>query len=87
MLELRLVDGNGHTVTVPFIDTVLKVDDASADAVAQLLLEGPAKTHVAHVHCLIREHAEGLSPVERELSLARIRSIRASDYRVTRHAV
>lgn len=87
MLELRLVDGNGYTVTVPNVDTVLKVDDGSADAVAQLLLEGPAKAHVAHVHYLIREHAEACNPVERELSLDRIRSIHVSDYRVQRRAV
>ncbi|GGX46583.1 hypothetical protein [Streptomyces noursei] len=87
MIQLRLVNENGHTVTLPGIETVVTVTNELADETAAFLLGEPAETDAAHWRQVAREHAEALGgekTVNGQNALARIRDHDARRYRVTR---
>ncbi|MFI8932395.1 hypothetical protein ACIG3E_32625 [Streptomyces sp. NPDC053474] len=60
MIQLRLVNENGYTVTVAGFETVVTVADELADKAEARLLGEPAEADAAAWRQLAREHAEAL---------------------------
>ncbi|MEU6331619.1 hypothetical protein ABZ851_30710 [Streptomyces sp. NPDC047049] len=89
MIQLRLVNENGITVTLPGIETVVTVADELADATAASLLGEPAEVDAAIWRQVAREHAEALGGKETingQSALAKVGNHDARRYRVTRTA-
>ncbi|EGX57944.1 MULTISPECIES: hypothetical protein [Streptomyces] len=87
MLQLRLVNENGYTVTVPDCETVVTVSDELADATEEFLLGEPAEADAAFWRRVAREHAEALGGEETingRNALAKVGYHDARRYRVQR---
>ncbi|MEV1040506.1 hypothetical protein AB0J01_28230 [Streptomyces sp. NPDC050204] len=90
MLELRLVDQDNYTVTLPGFVTVMTVKDQDADKTAARLLGVPAKQHAAYWQSIARQHAKDLggeATANGRSALARAKRHDARHYRVTRTPV
>ncbi|MFI7089497.1 hypothetical protein ACIBUR_38665 [Streptomyces anulatus] len=87
MIQLRLIDENGYTVTLPGVETVVTVADDRADETEALLRAEPAEAHAALWRQVARENAEelgGESTSNGRNALARVAQHDARNYRVTR---
>ncbi|MDX3068314.1 MULTISPECIES: hypothetical protein [Streptomyces] len=87
MLQLRLVNENGYTVTVPGHETVVTVSDEFADATEKLLLGEPAEADAAFWRQVAREHAKALGgedTINGRNALAKVGYHDARRYRVQR---
>ncbi|MFH0246409.1 hypothetical protein ACGRHY_29210 [Streptomyces sp. HK10] len=87
MLQLRLVNHNGHTVALPGFETVVTVADEDADKTATALLGEPAEADAAYWRAVAREHAEALggeATINGRNALAQVGYHDARYYRVIR---
>lgn len=87
MLQLRLVNENGYTVSLPGFETVLTVSDNLADLAEWILLGEPAETDAAHWRQIARDHADALggeNTINGRNALAKVGYHDARRYRVQR---
>ncbi|MEW2434229.1 hypothetical protein AB0952_08610 [Streptomyces caniferus] len=90
MIQLRLVNENNFTVTLPGVETVVTVTDELAGATEAFLLGEPAEADAALWRQVAREHAEALGgekTINGRNALARVGDHDARRYRVTRTTV
>ncbi|MFI0742441.1 hypothetical protein ACH4PU_30845 [Streptomyces sp. NPDC021100] len=85
MQELRLVDPNNHTVSMPGYTTVVTVADEDVEKATQILLGEPARAHADFWRQVALEHAQasgGKATVTGQNALDTARHFSVRRYRV-----